>query len=241
MVVLIVGLGFLYKWLGKNVGTISNGILGGLISSTATTVTYSRRSEEAPAISRVAAFIVIAASTVALIRILVEVAIVSPEYLGTIAPPLLTVLAAMIGLCAGVYCLSRRQVQEDLEEMPEPDNPAQLKTALVFGALYAVILIGVAAAKDFFGRGGLLIVSIINGFTDVDAITLSLANTLNRGDLAVDNAWKYMLIASFSNLAFKGGMAAVIGSRKMARYVIPAFAITIFFGLIVIWIWPSGK
>ncbi|PHN06633.1 MgtC/SapB family protein [Flavilitoribacter nigricans] len=246
MVVLIVGLGlggyFLYKMLGKDAGTITNGILGGLISSTATTVTYSNRSKDVPSISRLAAFILITASTVALIRIIVEVAIVSPDNLGRIAPPLLTVLGLMIVLCVAMYFLSRRNGDdnEEVEEMPEPDNPAQLKTALIFGALYALVLIGVAAAKDYFGQGGLLIVSIISGFTDVDAITLSLANTLNRGGIEVDNAWKYMLIASFSNLAFKGGMAAVIGSRKLAKYVLPAFAITIVFGLLVIWWWPTG-
>lgn len=244
MVVLIVGLGlggyFLYKWLGKDAGTISNGILGGLISSTATTVTYATRSKDVPSISRLAAFIVIAASTVALIRVIIEVAIVSPNNLGRIAPPLLTVLGSMILISVGMYFLSRRNGAEEVEEMPEPDNPAQLKTALVFGALYAIILIGVAAAKDYFGQGGLLIVSIISGFTDVDAITLSLANTLNRGGIEVDNAWKYMLIASFSNLLFKGGMVATIGSKKMAKYVLPAFGIIIAFGLLVIWWWPSN-
>lgn len=244
MVVLIVGLGlggyFLYKWLGKGAGTISNGILGGLISSTATTVTYSNRSKEVPSISGLAAFIVITASTVALVRIIVEVAIVSPEYLGKVAPPLLAVLAGMILVCVAMYFVSRRDSGEKVKEMPEPDNPAQLKTALVFGALYALILIGVAAAKDYFGQGGLLLVSIISGFTDVDAITLSLANTLNRGGIEVDNAWKYMLIASFSNLAFKGGMVAVMGSKKMDKYVLPAFALIIAFGLLVIWLWPTA-
>lgn len=244
MVVLIVGLGlggyFLYKWLGKDAGTVTNGILGGLISSTATTVTYSNRSKDVPSISRLAAFIIMTASTVALVRIIVEVAVVSPGNLGKIAPPLLVVLGVMILLCVGMYLLSRRNEEETVEEMPEPDNPAQLKTALIFGALYALILIGVAAAKDYFGQGGLLIVSIISGFTDVDAITLSLANTLNRGGIEVHNAWKYMLIASFSNLAFKGGMTAVIGSRKLAKYVVPAFLITIACGLLVIWWWPTG-
>lgn len=242
MVVLIVGLGlggyFLYKWLGENAGTISNGILGGLISSTATTVTYANRSRDVPSISRLAAFIVITASTVALVRVIVEVAIVSPEYLSQIAPPLLTVLGMMILVCIGMYFLSRQNGKEEVQEMPEPDNPAQLKTAVVFGILYALILVGVAAAKDYFGAGGLLIVSIISGFTDVDAITLSLANTLNRGGIEVANTWKYMLIASFSNLAFKGTMVAVISSRKMTRYVLPAFGMIIVFGLLVIWWWP---
>jgi uncharacterized membrane protein (DUF4010 family) len=242
MVSLIVALGlvgyFLYKWLGKNAGTISNGILGGLISSTATTVTYANRSKDAEGLSRAAAFIVLTASTVALLRILVEVAVVSPQNLGKIAPPLLVVLGAMIILCVGLFLLNRRE-EKEVKEMPEPDNPAQLKTALIFGALYALILLGVAAAKDYFGQGGLLVVSIISGFTDVDAITLSLANTLNRGDIEVDNAWKYMLIASFSNLLFKGGMVVSLGSSRMKRLILPAFGIIIIFGLLVVWWWPT--
>ena len=243
MVVLIVGLGlagyFLYKWLGQKAGTISNGILGGMISSTATTVTYANRSKEVPGISQMAAFVVFVASVIALARIMVEVAVVSPQNIRVIAPPLGVVLVTMIIVGGGWYFFIRNPAQQ-VEEIPEPDNPAQLKTALIFAGLYAVILLGVAAAKDWLGEGGLLIVSIISGFTDVDAITLSLANTLNRGGIAVAEAWKYMLIASFSNLVFKGGMVLVIGSKKMAKYLLPSFGISIVVGVLVILLWPEG-
>ena len=242
MVVLIVGISlvgyFLYKVLGKNTGSLSNGILGGLISSTATTVTYSNQAKALPTINRLAAFVIMAASTVALIRILAEVAVVSPKFFGTIAPPFLVVIAVMVVLCLVLF-FRHHGNDGELKEMPEPDNPAQLKTAVIFGALYAVVLVGVAAAKDYFGQAGLLAVSIISGFTDVDAITLSLANTLNRGDIDVTQTWKYLLVASFSNLAFKGGMVVVLGSRKLAKYVLPAFAVAIIFGLMVIWLWPT--
>ena len=242
MVVLIVGLGltgyFLYKLLGQKAGTVSCGILGGMISSTATTVTYSERAKSVPAISRITAFVVYTASTVALLRIMVEVAVVSPQYFGTIAPPLGLVLLIMIALAFGLYYYNRPPEQE-VREISEPENPAQLKTALIFAGLYAIILLGVAAAKDWMGEGGLLVVSIISGFTDVDAITLSLANTLNRGEIEVQQAWQYMLIASFSNLLFKGGMVVVIGSRRMAQYILPTFAISIIAGVLVILFWPA--
>lgn len=243
MVVLIVGLGlggyFLYKWLGPKAGSISNGILGGLISSTATTVTYAKRTKDLPDLARLAAFIVVTASTIAVVRILVEVSIVSPAYLGEIAPPLVAEIVVLAILSAGLYFFKKDESEEN-KEIPQPDNPAQLKTALIFAALYGVILLGVAAAKDYFGQNGLLIVSIISGFTDVDAITLSLANTLNRGDLDATNAWKYMLVASFSNLVFKGGMVVVLGSKKMAAYTLPAFGIAIAAGLLIIWLWPES-
>lgn len=243
MVVLIVGLGlggyFLYKWLGTNAGNITNGILGGLISSTATTITYSKRTKDLPKLARMGAFIVMAASTVSLVRILVEVGVVSPQHLGVIAPPMVAQLLVMALLCIGLYFF-KKSTSEAGEEMPEPDNPAQLKTALIFGALYAVILVGVAAAKTYFGQNGLLVVSIISGFTDVDAITLSLANTLNRGDLHEGQAWKYMLVASFSNILFKGGMVVFLGSKNMAKFLLPAFGIAIVAGLLIVWLWPSG-
>lgn len=243
MVVLIVGLGlggyFLYKWLGTNAGNITNGILGGLISSTATTITYAKRTKDLPKLARMGAFIVMAASTVSLVRILVEVGVVSPQHLGVIAPPMVAQLLVMALLCIGLYFF-KKSTSEAGEEMPEPDNPAQLKTALIFGALYAVILVGVAAAKTYFGQNGLLVVSIISGFTDVDAITLSLANTLNRGDLHEGQAWKYMLVASFSNILFKGGMVVFLGSKNMAKFLLPAFGIAIVAGLLIVWLWPSG-
>ncbi len=243
MVVLIVGLGlggyFLYKWLGKDAGNISNGILGGLISSTATTVTYAKRTKGEPGLARLGAFIIVTASTIAVVRIRVEVSVVSPQHLGVIAPPLIAEAVIMAILSAGLYFLIKNGPDEP-DEIPQPGNPAQLKTALIFALLYGLILLGVAAAKDYFGQSGLLAVSIISGFTDVDAITLSLANTLNRGGIEVEQAWKYMLVASFSNLVFKCGLAFTLGSRSMSQYVLAAFAIAIAAGMLIIWLWPEN-
>src|SRR5690606_27878777 len=141
MVILIVGLGlggyFIYKAVGKNAGTVLNGILGGLVSSTATTVTFARRVTKNPKMARLAAFIILTASTVALVRVLVEVAIVTPQNLGVIAPPIIVELVFMGMLCGILYWHNQTK---DMEELPEPENPAQLKTALVFGGLYAIIL-----------------------------------------------------------------------------------------------------
>jgi uncharacterized membrane protein (DUF4010 family) len=238
MVVLIVGLSlvgyFLYKWLGKNAGTVSNGILGGLISSTATTVTFSRRSTETENGGRLAAFIIFAASTIALVRVLVEVAVVAPRYFYVIAPPIILELIIMALLCVGLYWHNQN---EETDELPEPDNPAQFKSALIFGLLYGFILLAVAAAKDYFGQSGLYIVSVISGLTDVDAITLSLSNTLNRGEIDSPTAWRLILIASLANLVFKGFMAAVLGTKKLAVYIAVLFGISIAAGLLIVWLW----
>ena len=240
MVVLIVGLGLvgylIYKILGKNAGTIANGLLGGMISSTATTVTFSRQASQVPKAARLAAFVIMTASMVSLIRVMIEVAVVSPNYLGAILPPLLAELVFMIILCVWLYYFNQR---EQLEELPEPRNPAQLKSALVFGALYALILLGVAAAKDYLGQSGLYIVSIVSGLTDMDAITLSLSSSLNRGEIESHLTWKLILVASLANLVFKGGMASALGTPKLAKIVWILFGLSIASGILVVLLWPE--
>lgn len=241
MVVLIVGLSltayFVYKWAGTSVGTITGGLLGGLISSTATTVTYARRTEGNENAGRLAAFVIAVATAVAFVRVITEVAIVIPQHLGVIAPPLVALFLFMSVLCVGLYFFRN---DKDDDEIPEPGNPAQLKSALVFGALYAVIIFAVAVAKEYFGQNGLYVVSIISGLTDVDAITLSLSNTIAGGGLQPETGWQLILIASLSNMVFKGGMAIVLGSRQLGWYVGAIFLVTIVAGILILWLWPEG-
>jgi len=243
MVVLIVGISiagyFIYKFIGEKVGTVAAGILGGLISSTATTVTYARRAKDLGGAAHIAAFIITTASAIAFVRVIIEVAAVAPGKLGIIAPPLLLMTAFMAIVCLVLYFLNRKSEAEK-QKIPEPENPAQLKSALVFAALYAVILVAVAAAKNYFGESGLYVVSIISGLTDVDAITLSLANQTDAGNLEAVIAWKLILIASLSNLVFKGGMALVLGHPAINRYIITAFGLSLAAGLLILWLWPEG-
>ncbi|HBC02646.1 MAG TPA: MgtC/SapB family protein, partial [Aequorivita sp.] len=154
MVTLIVGISvvgyFIYKFVGKKVGIISNGILGGLISSTATTVSYARKTKDAESINKMAAFVITAASAVALIRVLVEVGVVIPEKLPEIVLPLITVFVLMALLCVGLFYIISKNGGD--EKMPEPKNPAQFKSALIFGLLYGGILLAVAFTKEEFGN-----------------------------------------------------------------------------------------
>jgi len=242
MVTLIVGISvigyFIYKFVGKKVGIISNGILGGLISSTATTVSYARKTKDAESINKMAAFVITAASAVALVRVLVEVGVVIPEKLPEIALPLIAVLVLMGLLCIGLFYLISKNSED--EKMAEPKNPAQFKSALIFGLLYGGILLAVAFTKQEFGNDALYIVAIISGLTDVDAITLSLSQLMKGGGLNTATGWRLILLASLSNLLFKGIMAAVLGTRQLAKWLGVSFGITILFGLLLMWLWPEA-
>ncbi|NND88822.1 MAG: MgtC/SapB family protein [Flavobacteriaceae bacterium] len=242
MVTLIVGISvvgyFIYKFLGKKVGIISNGILGGLISSTATTVSYARKTADAASISKMAAFVITTASTIALARVMVEIGVVIPEKVPQLILPLLAEFVIMILLSVWLYYTIQKGEEES--EMPEPKNPAQFKSALIFGLLYGLILLAVAFSKQEFGNNGLYVVSIISGLTDVDAITLSLSKLMSDGGLSTDTGWRLILLASLSNLVFKGIMAAVLGTKRLGKWVGITFGISLIAGLIIMWLWPSA-
>jgi uncharacterized membrane protein (DUF4010 family) len=149
VVVLIVGIelaGYLaYKMFGQKAGTILGGVLGGLISSMATTVSYARRAKSAPDAAALAAVVIMIASTIAFARVIVEVAVVAPGILGRVAPPLGAMCVLMALISAGASFLSRGA----RDELPEQENSAELKSALIFGAIYAVVIFAVAAAQDY--------------------------------------------------------------------------------------------
>jgi uncharacterized membrane protein (DUF4010 family) len=238
MVVVIVGIGIsgyaAYKFLGQRAGTLLGGILGGLISSTATSVSYSRRTKAAPDAASLAAIVIMIASTISLARVIIEIAVVAPGVFPQMALPLAVMLGFMVIIAAITFFLSHARQ----DEMPEQENPAELKSALVFGAIYALVLLAVAAAKDYFGNQGLYVVGVISGLTDMDAITLSTANLVSQGRVDVNTGWRVIFIAALSNLVFKGGVVAVLGHRKLLARIALLFGIALAGGAIVLWLWP---
>lgn len=227
MVVLIVGISFggyvAYKFYGGGAGTILGGVLGGLISSTATTVSYSRRAASTPAASGVAVIIITIAAGVVFARLFVELAMTAPGSIYVTGPPMLIMLAAMAVLSAGAWFFLRGPS----DELPVGESKSELKSAVAFGLLYAVVLYAAAAAKDHFGDSGLYVVAAISGLTDVDAITLSSAELINLGTLEAETGWRLVLLAATANLVFKAGAVALLGPRALFLRVLAVFAVAI--------------
>ncbi|WP_295798234.1 MgtC/SapB family protein [uncultured Microbulbifer sp.] len=238
LVVLIVGIGLggyaAYKLVGGRAGILLSGLIGGLISSTATTVTYARQAHDQQKGLRPAALVILIASTSMFIRMFVEIGVVAPRKLPDFLPPLLLLFGVSLIICALTYF----RIPQRTDSMPEPGNPAELKPALIFGALYAVVLVAIAAAKEYFGNRGIYVVALISGFTDVDAITLSSANLAAQGAMEVNAAWRAMVIASLANLTFKAGIAGALGGPALLRSVLKLFAVPFAAGIAVLWLWP---
>ncbi len=235
LVVFISGIGFLgyvlMKYLGPERGIGITGLLGGLASSTATTLSFAGRSKTNAGLSTVLAQGILLASCVMFPRVLIEVAVVNPALVRQVVVPLATMLIA--GVIA-VYILRRRGRAEEKADHGgvELSNPLRLKTAITFGLVFAVVLVAVEAANEYFGSAGVYIASILAGITDVDSITLSVSNLSLKGLLDPRVAAIAIILATIMNTIAKAVMAMVLGTPRLRRLVSRAFGLVVLAGLI---------
>jgi uncharacterized membrane protein (DUF4010 family) len=221
MVVLIVGInlaGYLaFRFVSADKSLFISGVLGGLISSTATTASYARKGGETAL-----TVILIAGSTVYL-RLAAEVLTTAPGIAPAVLPRLALPFAALVGWAVWHYRKARTRIG-DAQTEDGGGNPAEMRVALFFACGYALVLVLNAAAKDLLGDRGVLGLAVAGGLTDVDAITLSTTQMVNTGRVSVETAWQSILIASLSNLIFKCGVGFVLGGRRMGLQLASATA-----------------
>ena len=160
---------------------------------------------------------------------------VAPELVRTIAGPAVTFTAVLLGLSAVVFRTVRSKGDT---EMPERENPARMRQALVFAALYAVILFGVAAARELVGDEAVYAVAFISGLTDVDALTLSVGQLYSGGDVPALDAWRVIFLATLSNLLFKIVAASFLGSAELRKWMLGTGAIALASGTALLLFWP---
>ena len=218
LVVLIAGISyvgyFAMRLLGARVGLLATAVLGALVSSTAVTVSFGRMARRGQGnFALLGAGISLASGTMAL-RILIEVSLVNPALLPSLVPPV-AVLAVVPLVAAGAIVIRTKSVETSAEV--ELKNPIELGAALGYGAVFAVLFILIQAMEAWFGNAGVYALSAISGITDVDAVSLSLAQA-TKGDLPLVVGTTGILIAAMVNTAVKALLATVIGGWKLARW-----------------------
>lgn len=238
MVVLIVGLNLAgyaaFRLFGQRAGTALAGVLGGVISSTATTVGYARQTRAQQGRDASAVVVVWIASGVVFVRIMLEIGAVAPSFLPVAAGPLAIMLALFLVVAAVVW----RSGTTPSDIPIEPGNPTELRPAVLFGAIYAAVIFIVAAAEDLLGDAGLFAAAAVSGLTDVDALTLSTSRLVATDRLSPDTGWRLVLVAILSNLVFKLILAASLGSRSFARRLGTLGGVAIAVGVGILFLWP---
>ncbi len=224
MVVLVTGISLagylLAKILGPRKGTLLAGIVGGLVSSTAVTLSLSRRTRHQPGGSHVVAAVGIIAATATLYpRILLETWVVNRELALHMALPIALITAVAFGIA---YLVNRKDGKEAAPEVAMT-NPLNFAVAVQFALAYMAVQWLMDLASTHYSTEGLYVTSAVFGATDMDAITLSIA----RGPGAADtlNGVAAVLLATLSNTVMKFLIVVFFGDRSLRKWVGLGFAL----------------
>ena len=226
MVVLIAGLNFVgymaVKVLGSEHGLGVTGILGGLVSSTAVTLSFSQRSRQEPEQSAAFTLAIVLAWTIMFVRVVVMVALVNRDLGLTLGVTLALMTVAGI---LSAFLLWRRSRSRKTGAVKTGANPFELHEAIRFGLLFGGVTVAAKAAEAYLGEAGLYLTGAVAGLTDVDAISLSMANLATSNPESTTAAARTIVIAVLTNTLVKTGMAVSMGAPGLRRTIIPITAL----------------
>jgi uncharacterized membrane protein (DUF4010 family) len=212
------------RWLGTHKGTALTGLTGGLVSSTAVTLSFARQSRTGrdEILDFALASGILLAWGIMFVRVVVEVLVVN----ASLVPRLLVPFAAMgVVSSAFAWFFYRRGASSQQFSGPAAGevplkNPFSLTEAAKFGAFFAVVLLVVKLVQIHAPGEGFYLLAALAGLTDVDAITLSMAEYAKGGDPGV--AVSSIVIAALANTLVKAGMVVTIGGKALRRRVLIA-------------------
>ena len=233
LVILISGLSLVgyvaTRVLGPEHGVPLTGLVGGLVSSTAVTLSFARRSNDDErgrgSIDALAAGILLAWS-VMFARVLVEVAVVNPPLLGSLLVPMVALGLLSAGTAAVFHARGRAANDAAGGEVPLR-NPFSLRSAIRFALFFAAVLLLVKLVEAKLPPSGLYGVAALAGLTDVDAITLSMAENSAAGAVAPRVATTAIVIAALANSLVKAALVLALATPALRRRIVAATGVLI--------------
>jgi uncharacterized membrane protein (DUF4010 family) len=214
------------RWLGPGRGALVTGIAGGMASSTATTLAFSRQSRDLGSSASAQPLVsgTLLAWAIMFVRVLVVSFAITPALVWHLAPPIVAMSVVTLAIVGFLHLRYRSKAKgRSGGANLTISTPFSLTQAVKFGLLYAAVLLVVKIVGDFHAGEGLYLVAAIAGSTDVDAITLSMSEYARSGSQIV--ASTAIVIAAITNTIVKGGIAAAIGSAPYRNKLLIAMAI----------------
>ncbi len=221
LVILISGLSLVgyvaTRWLGNERGTTLTGLFGGLVSSTAVSLTFAKRSRDErdmPGSADALAAGIMLAWTVMFVRVLVMAVVLYRPLFSALLVPMSAMAVACLLLAAGLYWRTRVVAHGASAGGVPLKNPFSLKAACKFALFFVAVLVVVKWMQLHASGRGVLGVAALAGLTDVDAITLSMS-VFARGGNPLGTAALAVAVATISNTLTKCGLALVLGSSQL--------------------------
>jgi uncharacterized membrane protein (DUF4010 family) len=234
VIILTSGLGFigylLMKFLGSKRGILLSGILGGLVSSTAVTWVFSKKSKEHEAHAKTCAIAILAASSIMVLRVMVWTYIFNISLFNDAWLSFFFVFLAALGVT--LYLYFKEKDSETVTPAIQQNKPLDLQSAFFFGVIYVVILLVVNYAHEHLGEKGMIMSSAIAGLSDIDAISITVSKMAGVG-LSFPVATKALLIATISNTLVKMGIGCWAGSKSLRKYLFIGYGAMLLTALMV--------
>ena len=225
------------RLLGAERGYGATGMIGGMISSTAVALSFSRRSREEPALSTPLAFGIIGACTVLLLRLasvtFVLERVISLELLPYLVPPL---IVGGIYVARGITKTQNARGKAPADDQDAEQNPLRLASAMKMTVAFQAALWAVAFVRQEWGSNELLASAALLGFTDMDALTVTMTR------LGADQAPLAALaiaVGVVSNTVLKLGMVLTLGSPQLKR--IAGIGLALLGAASVVGIWAMNR
>ncbi len=198
----------LRRTVGVNRGYAIAGTLGGLVSSTSTTLTLARVSRDHPETAQALASGVMGANLMLFPRVLVSSAVLAPAMALALWPAFVPP-----AIVAGVLMLRSLGHPQKRVRAPQHDNPLQIWSALQMALLFQVVLFAMAFAKGHFGQSGVFASAAAIGLAEMDALTISMAHLTTQGTAALVTS-QAVVIGVLANTLTKFVIAVVIGRGR---------------------------
>ena len=204
----------LQRWVGASRGYAAMGLLGGLVSSTAVTLQFSRRSRREPALAASLGLGIVAACTVLVLRVAVVITVLNAD----VAVALIPYLAPpfVVGATVLAWVLFTQPAEPEGESAAALGSPLNLRAALQLALAFQIAIVAIRLAQDRFGQVGVLTSAVLLGLTDMDALTFSMARP---GDTVagVPLAARAIAVGMLSNTALKWSLAMALGQPMLRR------------------------
>jgi uncharacterized membrane protein (DUF4010 family) len=213
------------------------GILGGLISSTAVTYDFSRRSQKPDQrkFANMFALAIAVASAAMFLRVVVLTLLINPSLgVALILPMLAGTLVTVLGTLILWWQSRNIQKEPTLDESSEPRarSPFALGPALQFGLIFGVVLFVSKAAQVYLADTGAYLSGVLGGIAGLDAVTLSMARLAN-GTIPQVVAARSVTLAAATNMVVKGIITVMLGRDEVRLKILPLFVLAAAVSLVV--------
>lgn len=226
-------LGYLLKkFVFKQGSIVLAGILGGLYSSTATTIILARKLKMDPASRNQYVAAIIFATSMMYLRILALVLIFNVVLFQRIYPYFLLLFVISALTAVGILLYRNKEYATIVPEPAVDKNPLEFKVAILFAILFVAFTFLTWFVVDRFGSSGLNVLSWLVGLTDIDPFLINLFQ--GKSQVTMDIIASATLQAVISNNLLKMIYACFFSSKRSWAWLIAGFMVIIVMNLIFV-------